>query len=194
MRLVLAMADWGWAYIDEFCWLRGGVPKAVKYRFKNAFEPVYQFAQDPKGFKFRPEAVKHDSYNVPVPRGPGVGDTNWARWQGTASDAQGITGNLFGPEREVGGAYPSNVIRAFSNNEALNHPAAFAVKLVEFFMLGFSDKTDSWYDPFLGSGTTMVAAEQLGRICYGMDIEPKYVAVTLERMAGMGLEPKLDTG
>jgi DNA modification methylase len=38
------------------------------------------------------------------------------------------------------------------------------------------------YDPFLGSGTTMVAAEQLGRICYGMEIEPKYVAVTLERI------------
>jgi DNA modification methylase len=50
------------------------------------------------------------------------------------------------------------------------------------------------YDPFLGSGTTMVAAEQLGRICYGMEIEPKYVAVTLERLAGMGLEPKLVTG
>jgi len=53
---------------------------------------------------------------------------------------------------------------------------------------------DSLYDPFLGSGTTMVAAEQLGRICYGMEIEPKYVAVTLERMSGMGLEPKLVTG
>ena len=48
-------------------------------------------------------------------------------------------------------------------------------------------------DPFLGSGTTMVAAEQLGRICYGMEIEPKYVAVTLERMAGMGLSPRLIT-
>ena len=51
--------------------------------------------------------------------------------------------------------------------------------------------TGNIYDPFLGSGTTMVAAEQLGRICYGMEIEPKYVAVTLERMSGMGLEPKL---
>lgn len=50
------------------------------------------------------------------------------------------------------------------------------------------------YDPFCGSGTTMVAAEQLGRICYGMEIEPKYVAVTLERMSEMGLEPKLETG
>lgn len=37
----------------------------------------------------------------------------------------------------------------------------------------------------------MVAAEQLGRICYGMEIEPKYVAVCLQRMADIGLEPKL---
>jgi len=50
------------------------------------------------------------------------------------------------------------------------------------------------YDPFLGSGTTMVAAEQLGRVCYGMDIEPGYVAITLERMAKMGLEPTLMEG
>ena len=46
------------------------------------------------------------------------------------------------------------------------------------------------YDPFLGSGTTMVAAEQTGRVCYGMEIEPKYVAVALQRMADMGLEPR----
>jgi DNA modification methylase len=46
-------------------------------------------------------------------------------------------------------------------------------------------------DPFLGSGTTMIAAEQAGRICYGMELEPKYVAVTLERMSDMGLEPEL---
>jgi len=44
---------------------------------------------------------------------------------------------------------------------------------------------------FLGSGTTSVAAEQTGRICYGMEIAEKYVAVTLERLAGMGLEPRL---
>ncbi|MBP8974408.1 MAG: DNA modification methylase [Anaerolineae bacterium] len=36
-----------------------------------------------------------------------------------------------------------------------------------------------------------IAAEQLGRRCYGMDIEPKYVAVALQRMADMGLEPRL---
>ena len=50
------------------------------------------------------------------------------------------------------------------------------------------------YDPFLGSGTTMVAAEQLNRTCFGMEIEPKYVAVALERMADMGLDPVLANG
>jgi DNA modification methylase len=39
------------------------------------------------------------------------------------------------------------------------------------------------YDPFLGSGTTMVAAQNLGRKCYGLEIAPGYVAVILERMA-----------
>ena len=37
------------------------------------------------------------------------------------------------------------------------------------------------YDPFVGSGTTVVAAEQLGRRCYAMDIEPAYCDVTVQR-------------
>lgn len=38
------------------------------------------------------------------------------------------------------------------------------------------------YDPFLGSGTTMVAAHQLNRKCYGMEIDPKYCQVIIDRM------------
>lgn len=53
--------------------------------------------------------------------------------------------------------------------------------------------SSSVFDPFLGSGTTMVAAEQLKRKCYGLEIEPKYCAVILERMADMGLEPERET-
>lgn len=47
------------------------------------------------------------------------------------------------------------------------------------------------YDPFGGSGTTMVACEQLQRQCRMIEIEPKYCAVILERMSDMGLEPTL---
>ncbi len=37
------------------------------------------------------------------------------------------------------------------------------------------------YDPFLGSGTTLIAAEQLGRKCYGMEISPAYCDVIVQR-------------
>lgn len=46
-------------------------------------------------------------------------------------------------------------------------------------------------DPFLGSGTTIVAAEREKRIGYGLELSPGYVAVILERLAALGLEPKL---
>jgi DNA modification methylase len=42
-------------------------------------------------------------------------------------------------------------------------------------------KQDDVYDPFLGSGTTLIAAEQLGRKCYGMEISPQYCDVIVKR-------------
>ena len=37
------------------------------------------------------------------------------------------------------------------------------------------------YDPFLGSGTTLIAAETTGRVCCAVDIDPRYVDVAIER-------------
>ncbi len=37
------------------------------------------------------------------------------------------------------------------------------------------------YDCFLGSGTTLIAAEQTGRVCYGVELDPKYVDVIIRR-------------
>jgi DNA modification methylase len=37
------------------------------------------------------------------------------------------------------------------------------------------------YDPFLGSGTTLAAAELTERVCYGMELDPKYVDVVVKR-------------
>jgi DNA modification methylase len=45
------------------------------------------------------------------------------------------------------------------------------------------------YDPFVGSGTTLVAAHNEGRTCYAMEIDPAYVAVCIERMAQLGYDP-----
>lgn len=41
------------------------------------------------------------------------------------------------------------------------------------------------YEPFLGSGTTLIACEQLARRCYGIEIDPGYVAVILQRWADL---------
>ena len=47
------------------------------------------------------------------------------------------------------------------------------------------------YDPFMGSGSTVIAAHQLGRVGYGVELEPGYLAVALERLSMLGLSPKL---
>ncbi len=65
------------------------------------------------------------------------------------------------------------------------------VPLVENAVLNHTDEGDVIYDPFLGSGTTIVAAERLGRLGRGVELEPRYVAVALQRLADMGLQPEL---
>jgi DNA modification methylase len=47
------------------------------------------------------------------------------------------------------------------------------------------------YEPFSGSGTQLCAAELTGRLCYAMELDPKYVAVALQRLRDMGLAPRL---
>lgn len=46
------------------------------------------------------------------------------------------------------------------------------------------------FDPYSGSGSTIVAAEQMSIAGYGCDIEPKYIAATLQRLSDMGLNPE----
>ncbi len=50
---------------------------------------------------------------------------------------------------------------------------------------------DVIYDPFLGSGTTLVAADGLRRLCYGCELDPGYLGVILERAAALGMQPRL---
>jgi DNA modification methylase len=61
------------------------------------------------------------------------------------------------------------------------HEAAFPPDLPAFFIKAYSDKGDNVYEPFCGSGTTLIAAEQLSRKCYGMEISPAYCDVIVKR-------------
>lgn len=67
-----------------------------------------------------------------------------------------------------------------------SHPTMKPAPLIGYLMQNSSKAGEVVLDPFLGSGTTMYAAEQCGRTCFGMEIAPKYCAVILERMIDAG--------
>lgn len=203
MDLVIAhVRQWGWHFATEFCWERNGVPKSVTQRFKNQFEPIYQFALG--RWKMRPDAVRHESPNVPRAGGPGSGETSWGKKQGgrgassvsgsfgaakkrrngtskMISDVQGRAhdaGEYIGP----GLAYPGNRLPTFAeSHSATGHAAAFPVGLPEFFCNAFSDPGDIVFDPFCGSGSTIIAAQRTGRRGLGCEISPTYVDVIVRR-------------
>jgi len=88
---------------------------------------------------------------------------------------------LDGCEIMSGMAYPSNVLSVGKNREALGHGAAYPVALPEFFIKAFSDEGDIIFEPFLGSGSTMIAATITNRKCYCMEISPAYCDVSVAR-------------
>ena len=62
------------------------------------------------------------------------------------------------------------------------HPTMKPVELIAYQITNSSKTGDLVADGFLGSGTTMVAAHQLGRKCYGTELDPKYCQVIIDRM------------
>jgi DNA modification methylase len=69
------------------------------------------------------------------------------------------------------------------------HPTVKPVRLVADAILDVSARGDIVLDPFLGSGTTVIAAERTGRRCYGMDLDPAYVDVVVRRWQAYSGEP-----
>lgn len=69
-----------------------------------------------------------------------------------------------------------------SGNDALAlHPTMKPVRLISDAILDCSKRHELILDPFLGSGTTLLAAEQSKRICMGIEIDPRYVDITISR-------------
>lgn len=75
----------------------------------------------------------------------------------------------------------SNVIQISkqTNNEVKSHNATFPFAFAAYFIENFS--IQSVLDLFLGSGTTLIASDQLNRICYGQELDPKYCDVIVSR-------------
>lgn len=172
---------WGWRFVDELCWVKpdpfpGGWPG----RFKNAFEPILHFASA-EHVKFNPDAVATASATALAYR-PG-------RESVSGSGNVGISGPR---QTHIGSARPSNVIEcAVRNTEnGVQHTAVFPPKLPAFFVQAYTDPGDVVYDPFMGSGSTLLAAHRHDRTAYGCEISPGYVDVICRRFQrATGIKP-----
>lgn len=69
------------------------------------------------------------------------------------------------------------------------HPTMKPIELCAEAIKNSSNKGDVVLDPFLGSGSTMVAAHEMERVCYGLELDPKYCQVIVNRM--LALDPTL---
>lgn len=174
--LVLAMQrKWNWRFVDELCWYAEGLPGYFPNRFRNSFEPIFHFCLNQK-IKFDAKAVGHFSADIPNGSG-GLDLTEGGNYTINTPTKSGI-------------AQPGNVIK-INASATIQHAAAFPVSLPEFFIKAYSDKGDTWLDPFLGSGTTICAAHKNGRRGLGIEKLEKYVAVCLERISDLtGKKPK----
>jgi DNA modification methylase len=80
---------------------------------------------------------------------------------------------------------PDSVVRVMRHKgkigQGIDHPAVFPVALPQFVLETYSDSGDLVFEPFNGSGTTLLAAERSGRVCRAVEIAPQYVDVAIKR-------------
>ncbi|KKK52227.1 hypothetical protein LCGC14_3107040, partial [marine sediment metagenome] len=111
----------------------------------------------------------------------------WQKNNWSAGDLEGAYGFMY--EQIIFASYSTHNLRGgrlpdiwqFDRIRPKLHPTQKPVELMERCIDKSSDRKDVIIDPFLGSGTTLIAAHQLNRRCYGIEIDPGYVAVALER-------------
>lgn len=68
-----------------------------------------------------------------------------------------------------------------SDEEKYDHPTQKPVELMRRPLLNHLKRGELVYEPFLGSGTTLAAAELTERVCCGVELDPKYVHVVIQR-------------
>jgi len=78
--------------------------------------------------------------------------------------------------------YVPNIKEWFQNGENYGHNATFPISLPSYFIQNFSKENDLILDPFLGSGTTAVACQNLHRNFIGIEISPEYCEIARQRL------------
>lgn len=177
MQLVLKMLEQNWCWTEEYCWhKKNSYPGKWPNRFRDAWEHCYHFTKQ-KEFKMYQEEVM-------VPIG------EWARKRldnpiKSDSERRGSqTKSGFG--RKVSNwagrdqVFPDNVLYLATEVSNKNHSAVFPIELPSWFIRLFTKAGDIVLDPFIGSGTTALAASRLDRKYIGIESNDAYVEMAKE--------------
>lgn len=172
------MRSQGWRRFGWYVWDQGsGLPGDWNGRFAPSHEFVFHFNRE----CVRPgKWVECDPSNVEIGkratarREAGKSVTSMRAKDGTVKPVSSTERNSH--------KIADSVIRisrcATIDMARENHPATFPIQLPAF---GLRSWAGTVYEPFCGSGSTLIAAEQLNRKCYGMEISPAYCDVIVKR-------------
>ncbi|MBI4850319.1 MAG: site-specific DNA-methyltransferase [Acidobacteria bacterium] len=171
LELILAMRKQGWLWTEEFIWHKKNChPGKWPNRFRDAWERLLQFNKS-KQFN-----MYQDSVMVPVgdwakARLKNLSETDKLRDNSKVGSGFGKNvSNWVGRDK----VYPTNVLYLATECANKAHSAAFPIDLPKWFINLFSQPGDIILDPFLGSGTTALAAIQLSRHYLGIEISEQY--------------------
>ncbi len=180
LELILRMREQGWLWTEEFIWhKKNSYPGKWPNRFRDAWERLLQFNKN-KFFKMYQEEVMVPIGDWAQKRLSTLSETDMTRDVSKVGSGFGKNiSNWVGKEM----VYPTNVLYLATECGNKNHSAAFPYALPEWFIKLFTREGDVVLDPFMGSGTTIRAALNLGRNVIGIDINPDYYNSVVEMLS-----------
>ncbi|MGI0083691.1 MAG: DNA-methyltransferase [Nitrososphaerales archaeon] len=179
-ELVMSMRNQGWLWTEDYVWHKKNTyPGKWPNRFRDLWEHCYQFTKSKK-FKMYQEAVMVPVGRWAEKRLAKLSETDRMRDASRTKSGFGKNvSNWLG--RDL--VYPGNVLHLATESSNKNHSATFPIELPSWFIKLFTKKGELVLDPFIGSGTTAVAALRLDRHFIGMELNEEYYKVAVDRIA-----------
>ena len=180
LELIMEMRRAGWLWTEEFMWhKKNSYPGKWPNRFRDYWERLLQFNKRRK-FEMHQEEVMVPVGGWAERRLAKLSETDKIRDESRVGSGFGKNiSNWLGRDM----VYPNNVLHLATESSNKSHSAVFPVALPSWFIKLFTAPGGVVLDPFIGSGTTAVAALTLGRRFVGIDINEEYVRLSQERLA-----------
>jgi site-specific DNA-methyltransferase (adenine-specific) len=179
--LVLAMRKQGWFWVEDYVWHKKNTyPGKWPNRFRDVWEHCYHFTKSKK-FAIYQEAVMVPVGKWAKKRLSKLSDTDKRRDESKTLSGFGKNVSNWIDRKYV---YPDNVLYLATECSNKNHSATFPIDLPKWFIKLFTKKGDIVLDPFIGSGTTALAALELGRHYIGIEFMEQYYQLALDRIQG----------